>query len=87
MEFSFKHDFEDILVRPIILNILTDILSLFNVLTKSTTNTSKRFIIDLNTVKDSYQRCEIKEVTYMRSKYNLDHSWTKFTWQNILEEV
>lgn len=56
---------------------LTDSLSLFDVLAKATVTTEKRFMIDLQNVDDSYRNMEINTVVFIFSEHNLADPFTK----------
>lgn len=66
---------------------LTDSLSLFDVVTKATVTTEKRLMIDIQVVKDSYHRNEIEHISFIRSEYNPADALTKVRPNSILESI
>lgn len=56
---------------------LSNSLSRFDVLTKATVTDENRVIIDLRTVKDSYENMEIKNVAFILSEHNISDPLTK----------
>ena len=65
---------------------LTDSLSLFDVVTKATLTTEKRLMIDIK-VKDTYHRNEIENIGFIRSEYNPSDALTKVKPSSILEII
>ena len=56
MSFAIKHDIQTMLGKVIQLQLFTDNLSLFDVLTQAKTTTEKRLMIGLKSVKESYEK-------------------------------
>lgn len=56
IEFSIKFDLESIVEQKIPFSTFTDRLPLFNIITKSTVDTEKRLMIDLQGVHDAYYK-------------------------------
>ena len=77
MKYTIKYDIQSILNKVILLRMLTDSLSLFDVLTKATVTTEKRLMIDLQNVKDSYHNNEIYHVAFILSENTLADPLTK----------
>jgi hypothetical protein len=87
MAFSIRHDLQNITQLQIPINILTDSLSLFDVLTKSTTTSEKRLMIDLTAAKQAYKRREIDTIGFIRTEHNPADVFTKVTKCKILNEI
>jgi hypothetical protein len=82
--FSICHDLQIITGKSIPIVILTDSLSLFDVLTKATAASEKRLMIDLAAAKESYKNREIETIGFVRTEYNPADVFTKFTRCKIL---
>ena len=65
MTFAIKKDMKLMINQPLPIVMLTDSLSLFDVITKSTITTEKRLMIDIKVVKDSYQRNEVQNIALL----------------------
>lgn len=61
----------------ILLEVHTDSLSLFDILSKATTSTEQRFMIDFFCVKNASDYGDIISVFFKRSEYNLADALTK----------
>ena len=55
MAFTLRHDLEHMIQQSIPIIMITDSLLLFNIITKATTTTEKRLMIDLRTVYESFK--------------------------------
>ena len=75
--FSLKHDLQKILNQDVPLIMLTDSLSLFDVITKASTTREKRLLIDINVVSEAYPRFEINTIGFIRTQYNPADALTK----------
>ena len=84
---SFQLALEPITGQRIPVHMYTDSKSLFDTITRRSQNSEKRLLIDLATVRDSYRRKEITDVTWVRSQFNLADSMTKEIKNNILSRV
>ena len=87
MTFAIKKDMELMMNTPIPIVMLTDSLSLFDVITKSTITTEKRLMIDIKVVKDSYQRNELQTIGFIRSESNPADALTKVKRCTILDQI
>jgi len=70
---------------PIVM--LTDSLSLFDVITKATTTAEKRLMIDLEVVKCAYKEREVEKLGFIRAEHNPSDTLTKVVRSSILEEI
>lgn len=77
MAYMIKHDLEKMTKTRIPLHILTDSLSLFDVITKASSTTEKRLMIDLKCTKDAYEKKEIEMLGFVRTQYNPADCLTK----------
>lgn len=66
--YTIKRDLELTLKRPVCLNIFTDSKSLFDIITKCSSTTEKRLLIDIQTVREAYERFEFSDVGFVRTK-------------------
>jgi hypothetical protein len=57
--YSLKHDLQTVQKRSVDILMYTDSLSLFDVITKSSTTAEKRLMIDVVVVREAYDRMEI----------------------------
>lgn len=71
MTFSIKWDMELMLNKHTPVIMLTDSLSLFHVIPKSTKTTEKRLMIEIIVAKDSSQPNELNTIRFVRSENNL----------------
>ena len=65
------------LCQKIPLTILTDSKSLFDVITKSSTTSERRLMIDITAVRNAYNDQELSDVGFIRTKYNPADAFTK----------
>lgn len=73
--------------KQIPLIMLTDSLSLFDVITKSTTTNEKPLMIDIKVLEDYYQRKELQTIRFNRSENNPADSLTKVKKCAILDLI
>lgn len=84
MAYTLKFDLQKILGKELPLRMLTDNKSLFDVLTKATSTTEKRLMIDIQTVRDAYRSFEVNDVALVRSEFNIADALTKCKSQSIM---
>ena len=87
MAFAIRNDPSNMLSQKLPIVMLTDSLSLIDVVTKATLTTEKRLMIDIRVVKDSYHRNEIENIGFIRSEYNPADALTKVKPSSILEII
>ena len=85
MTFAIKMDMELMTNQTILISMLTNSLSLFDVITESKITTEKRLMIDIKVVKDSYQRNELRNIGFIRSENNLADAHTKIKRCTVLD--
>lgn len=71
------HDLESLLSQKVPLQIYTDAKSLFDVITKSSTTSEKRLMIDVQAAREACERYKIADIGLVRSDYNLVDCLTK----------
>lgn len=77
MACAIKHDLEELVNEMVLIVMLTDNISLFDVITKATITADERLMVDLSVVKDAYRKNEIEPVGFIISKYNGADALTK----------
>jgi hypothetical protein len=87
MSIIIRHDLANILNRKLPISILTDSLSLFDVISKSTITAERRLLIDLAAAKAAYAARELEHVGFIRTQYNPADSFTKVSRCPILEDI
>jgi hypothetical protein len=85
--YSLKHDLQTILKRSVDILMYTDSLSLFDVITKSSTTPEKRVMIDLVVVREAYDRMEIAQLAFLRTNWNPADALTKVSRNTYLETI
>ena len=87
MAYMIKHDIQRMTKTKIPLYILTDSLSLFDVITKLSSTTEKRLLIDLTVVRKAYASHEIEKLGFVRTIYNPADALTKVMRSDALEQI
>ena len=87
MAYAMTNDLHNMTSLDIQTVMLTDSLSLFDVITKAKITSEKRLIIDVKIVKDAYQRNELHNIAFIRSEYNPADALTKINISDILNKV
>eukprot|EP00171_Calliarthron_tuberculosum_P001031 IDg1031t1 len=85
--FILKHDLQRMINQSIPIIMITDSLSLFDVITKVSITAEKRLMIDLKIVRQSYASKEIEKVGFVRTLNNPADSLTKPKRCHILEKI
>jgi hypothetical protein len=85
--YSLKHDLQTILKRSVDILMYTDSLSLFDVITKSSTTAEKRLMIDFMVVREAYDRMEIAQLVFLRTNWNPADALTKLSRNTYLETI
>jgi hypothetical protein len=67
MQHTLKNDLQTILKRSVDILMHTDSLSLFDVITKSSTTAEKRLMIDLVMMREAYDRMKIAQLAFLRT--------------------
>jgi hypothetical protein len=75
--YLLKHALQTILERSFHILVHTYSLSLFDVITKSSTTAEKRLMIDLVVVREAYDRMKIAQLAFLRSYWNPGDALTK----------
>lgn len=87
VNFSINYDLQSIVGTSVPLSMMTNSLSLFDVPAKATERTEKRLMIDLKTIKDSYQKHELQQVAFIRSENNPADALAKIKQSSILDSI
>ena len=85
--FMTKYDLQILTGKTIPVHIMTDSLSLFDVITKATATTEKRLMIDLETVREAYRKQEIMNIGFIRTQFNPADALTKLMTSHILQHM
>jgi hypothetical protein len=85
--YSLKHDLQTILKRSVDILMYTESLSLFDVITKSSTTAEKRLIIGLMMVREAHVRMKIAQLAFLRTNWNPADALTKFSHNTYLETI
>lgn len=85
--YMLKCDLETILKVEIPLHIFTDSKSMFDVLTKPSSTTERRLMIDLRALQEAYKREEISHVGLIGSEHNPADGLTKSKPNHALEDI
>jgi hypothetical protein len=75
--FTLKHDLQVMLRQAVPLAILTDSKCLFDVITKASSISERRLMIDITEVRNSYNAQEPSDIGFVRTKYNPADAFTK----------
>lgn len=86
MEFTLKHESVSMLSFRISLSMMTDIKSLYNVITRVFTRAEERIMIDLWTVKNAYTSFDENDVALIRSNFNIADALTKLKTSCVFRE-
>jgi hypothetical protein len=81
-----KHDIERMLDRTIRIQVFTDSLSLF-VITRSTTTSEKRLMIDIAAEKEAYKEGTLDTIGFIRTRFNPADAFTKIGRCQALEDI
>lgn len=67
---ALKSDIKEMTGRAFKARLFTDSKSLFDVITKNTSTTEKRLMIDIRSMREAYERLEISDVRWIKSASN-----------------
>lgn len=85
--YIIKRDLEIILDQQTRLQMFTDSKSLFDIITKCTSMTEKRLLIDVKAVREAYEKFEVSDVGFVRSENNPADSFTKMRPNDALNRI
>ena len=74
---ALAHDLSSILQRKVKTLLLTDSKCLFDTITKLSTVSEKRLLIDIAAIRKNYTSGDLLNVAHVSSSYNLADSFTK----------
>ena len=84
----FNHEIlKSILRKDIPVQLMTDSKSLFDTITKLSTVSEKRLLIDIAAIRETYRNGELSNVAHVASEYNLADCFTKRTKSNLLRHL
>ena len=86
MAILVEHDLQMILGKKLAITLLTDSKSLFDVLSKGTTTTEKRLMIDIEATRQAYDEEVINNLGWIRREYNIADSLTKIQINSIMKK-
>ena len=87
MAIAMRTDFELIVGKKFPISIYTDSRSLFDVITRNTTTTEKRLMVDIRAIREAYEHMEISDVAWIRSENNPADALTKVKENHILNGI
>ena len=70
--YTLQHDMQRITGHKLPIIMFTDSMCLFDTITRLTTLTEKRLLIDTAVLRDSYAKAEIYNIGHVSSEYNLE---------------
>lgn len=85
--FTIKTDLERMLNKRIPLSMFTDSKSLFDIITKCSSTTEKRLMIDIRSVQEGYETQEISDMGLVRSEFNPADCLTKVAHNQVMESI
>ena len=77
MFYAINHDLQSLLKQEVPLVMITDSLSLFDIITKCTQTAGKRLLIDLNIATQTYKQREVEMIGFVRTEHNPADGLTK----------
>ena len=75
--FSIRSQIEHALRRCLALHLLTDSISLFDIISKGSRTREKRIMLDTYATRESYENQETSNIGFVRSNHNLADGLTK----------
>jgi Reverse transcriptase (RNA-dependent DNA polymerase) len=87
MAVMLKHDIERMLDRTIPIQVFADSLSLFDVITRSTTTVGKRLMMDIAAAKEAYKKGTLDTNGFIRARFNPADAFTKIGRCQALEDI
>jgi hypothetical protein len=82
-----KYDIERMICRDIPIHAFTDSLSLFDVISRSTTTSEERPMIDITAEKESYKEGTIDTVGFIRTNFSPADAFTIVARCHALEDI
>lgn len=70
MAYAITQDIRKMLTKEVPIMMITDTLSLFDVITKATSPTEKRLMTDISTVKEACKNNELSKLNFIRSEFD-----------------
>ena len=82
-----RHDFETIYQMEMPLKMRTNSLQMFDVVTKASSTTERRLMIDMDAAPESYNLEEISNIRLIMSKHNIADGLTKENPNEALQDL
>ena len=87
ISYIIKRELQRLSARNVPLTMVTDSLSLFDIITRASITAEKRLMIDLETVNGTFKRREIEKMGFNRTEFNPADALTKAKKCLAMEEV
>jgi hypothetical protein len=87
MTIMLRHDIERMISQDVPIHAYTDSLSLFDVISRSTTTSEKRLMIDITAAKEAYREGTIDTIGFIRTNFNPADAFTKIVRCHSLEDM
>lgn len=84
---TLRYDLERMLDKPLAVRMYTDSNCFFDVITKNTTTTEKRLMIDVQGMREAYERMEVSDIAWIASQANPADALTKITSNAVLDQI
>jgi hypothetical protein len=82
-----QHDIERMICRDILIHAFTDSLSLFDVISGSTTTSEKRLMIDITAAKEADKEWTIDTISFIRTNFNPADAFTNVVRYHASEDI
>jgi hypothetical protein len=82
--YTLQHDFAQITGRRLPIYLRTDLLAVFDAISKQTVPKYHRLLIDIAQLNQSWRRSEIANLGFIRSRWNIADTLTKRDSPNLL---
>ena len=81
---AIRSQMEHALQQTVPMRLMTDLKSLFDIISKESRTSEKRIMLDIDATRQAYQRQEITNIGFVRSEHNLADGLTKEKKQGAL---
>lgn len=85
--FTKGEDLKEMIGKPVPINVYTDSKSVFDVISKGTRTSEKIIMLDLHSSRESFNKQDIRNIAFVRSKNNLADAFTKRMKKGFLMHV
>ena len=87
MAFAMKTDLDAMMNTNLSISCYTDSRSLFDVITRNTSTSEVRLMVDVRSMRESYERMEISDLGWIRSEHNPADALTKMKENSVLNAI